>query len=94
MVLSPPSTFLIWITAAVAVLSIPDMVNFPFGLSWGHWPQLVVALVGLLAVVFDRVQYGRFYGPATGLLVYLLIVWFTGLTGFAFLVQAIWATPG
>jgi hypothetical protein len=92
--LSPPSTPGIWITTALAFLFVADLVNITFGRSWGRWPQLVVALVGLLAVVFDRVQYGTFYGPATGLLVYVLLVWFTGFAGLSFLVQAIFATPG
>lgn len=90
----PPSSTGVWVTAIIAFLVIPDLVNVAFGLKWGRWPQVVVIVIAALAALLDRLRYETFYGPTSGLFVYIVIVWFLGYTSLSFLLQAIAGTRG
>jgi hypothetical protein len=92
--LNVPRNPLFWIGVALCFFGLPTAINIGFGRSWGHWPQIIVLVLGLAAVIFDLIQYGSLWGPPLGLLAYVLIVYFTAHVGLSFLVQAIFATPG
>ena len=83
-----------WIGAAFGLYLLPGLVNIGFTRSWGRWPQVVFVLLVLAAVVFDLLQYGSFWGPPLGLLVFLLLTYFTGHLGLSFILAGIFAAPG
>jgi hypothetical protein len=93
--LNPPSSLSLWIAAAAGFWLLSDLHStFGGSGSWDRWFQIVVATLGLAAVVFDRAQYGKYYRPMTGFLVYVLALWIMGHLGLMALVQTLFATPG
>jgi hypothetical protein len=83
-----------WLGSALSLFLLPRLVNVGFGRSWGRWPQAVVLLLAVVAVAFDLLRYGIFWGPPLGLLVYLLLVVVLGYFGLSFVLAAIFAVSG
>ena len=92
--LTAPRSFFFWLALAVSFFALPDVMNIGFGRRWRRKPQLVVFLLGVLAIVLDVVLYGSVWGPALGLISFLLIAYFTGHLGLSLVIQTVFATPG
>ncbi len=84
----------IWIGVGFSFYFLPDVINVGFTRNWRRWPQLIIFLVALAAVVFDFFQYRSFWGPPLGLLVFALLVYVTAHLGLSFILAGILATPG
>jgi hypothetical protein len=83
-----------WIGAIVSFYFLPNVVNIGFTRSWGRWPQVVALLLALAATTFDILQYGKVWGPALGLLIWVLMVFVLGYLGLSLVLAAIMALPG
>ncbi len=83
-----------WFGVAVSFYFLDYVFAIGFYRSWGRWSQVVLLLLALVAVAFDLVQYGSFWGPPLAVLLYLLTEFVLGVIGLSFLLSAILATPG
>ncbi len=90
---NPPSLSW-WFGVAVSFYFLDTVFAIGFCRSWGRWSQVVLLLLALVAVAFDLVQYGSFWGLPLAVLLYLLTGFVLGVIGLSFLLSAILATPG
>jgi hypothetical protein len=92
--LAVPRNVALWVGIAVSFLFLHHVVNIGFGRSWGLWPQAVVVVLALAAVAFNLWQYGSVWGPALGLLAFLLLAYVLGYVGLSSLLAGVFAAPG
>lgn len=88
-----PQSFGIWIGAAVCFRFLRGMEK-GFQRIWGRKPQLIIVLLALVAVLFNMLSYGTWWGIPLGALIFLLIVYVTMNLGVSFLLADILAHPG
>lgn len=89
-----PTHPMLWFGVAASFYFLAEVVNAGFNRAWGRWPQLVVGLLALAAMLFDLALYGSVWGPPLGLLVFLLLVYVSGHLALSFIAAGISATPG
>jgi hypothetical protein len=92
--LSLPSQPMRWLGVAFSFYFLTDVVNRGFSRTWGRWPQWIVVLLALAAIVVDFLQFESFWGPPLGLLIFVLLAYVTGHLGISFLLAGILSTPG
>ena len=84
----------IWIGVVFFFYLFSDIFNIGFDRRWGRWPQYIFITLVAAAILIDIIQYGSFWGPPVGWLIYLMFQFATGFTGVAFILSAILANPG
>lgn len=83
----------LWIGAAMCFYFLPGMLSKGFGRSWGRWPQLIVGLLALLAIVYHVARFGSWWGYPLGVLMFVLILYVTGHLGLSFVLAGILGHP-
>ncbi len=89
-----PTSPMLWIGVASIFLFVGYLVNVGFTLNWGLWPQAILILLAVGAVVLDLSIYGSFWAPPLGLLVFLLLAFLAGQVGLSLILAASLAVPG
>ena len=89
-----PTFWFFWSGVAFSILVFSHQVNLGFNRICGWWPQVIVVLLAVAAVVFNLLQDGSFWGPPLGLLVFLLLALVTGQIGLSLILAASLAVPG
>jgi len=85
---------LLWIGVAVSFFFLNQAVNVGFNHDWGRRPQQIFLLLAIGTIPFNFVMFGGLWGPPLGLLLYLLVVYFSAHVGASFILAAIIRTPG
>jgi len=70
------------------------VVNIGFAKSWGRWPLIGSAAIGLIAAGSAFLITGGFDSPILGVPLNLWFVYFYGHLGLSFVLSAVIATPG
>jgi hypothetical protein len=70
------------------------VVNRGFARAWGRWPQLIVVLSAIMAIFYNLIRSGSWWGTPLGILNFVLVVYYTGHLGLSFVLASILAHPG
>jgi hypothetical protein len=89
-----PTGLFLWFGVAFSFFFFDQIFNVGFTRTWGRWPQAILVLLAVGAVVLDLSIYGSFWAPPLGLLVFLLLAYVTGHLGLSFILAGILAAPG
>lgn len=89
-----PSSPGLWIGAALSFYALRGVPDKGFGRSWGRWPQVIVGLLALVAIVSSLVFSGQWWGRPLGTLIFVLILSVTGHLGLSFVLAGILGQPG
>lgn len=83
-----------WLGAATCFYFLRGVLNKGFQRNWGRWPQLITALLALLAVTYNLLRTGNWWGQPLGVLIFVLIVYVTVHLGLSFVLASLLAHPG
>lgn len=84
----------LWFGAALCFYLLRGVPDKGFGRSWGRWPQVGVGFLALIAIVYNLVSSGNWWGRPLGALIILLIFYVTGHLGISFVLAGILGQPG
>jgi hypothetical protein len=84
----------LWIGAAMCVYFLRGVPDKGFGRSWGRWPQLMVGVLALVAIVYSLAFSGNWWGQPLGALLLVLILYVTGHLGLSFVLAGMLGQPG
>ena len=97
-VYSQPKPDIVWLIyfmgIAFAFRWLPDVVNLGFSVRWGKQLRLAYVFFFLGAVVLDLFLFGNIWGPALGILLYILGLYLHTHLGIAHILSGILGTPG
>jgi hypothetical protein len=74
-----------WIGAAICFYFLRGVPDKGFQRSWGRWPQLITVLLAILAIVYNLVRTGNWWGRPLGALMFVLIVYVTAHLGLSWM---------
>jgi hypothetical protein len=83
-----------WLGAAICFYFLRGVPDKGFQRAWGRWPQLVTVLLAILAIVYNLVGTGNWWGQPLGALMFVLIVYVTVHLGLSFVLASLLAYPG
>jgi len=89
-----PTHPLLWVGVAFSIYALPEVAGIASGRDLGRWPQRVFGGLAVAAVAFNLARYSSWWGPALGLLLFLLLAYVTGGAGVSFLLAGALAVPG
>ncbi|MCZ6874338.1 MAG: hypothetical protein O7G88_12550 [bacterium] len=91
---SAPRTPAMWLGAAICFHLLWGVPDKGFQRAWGRWPQLITICLAILAIAYNLVRTGSWWGQPLGALVFVLIVYVTAHLGLSFVVASFLAHPG
>ncbi len=89
-----PSSALFWVVAALALVTLPDLIDPVVGRPVGQGLRRAGIVLALGLAALDWFAAGRLPGPWLARLAELLLLTFTGLAGVSHLLAALLAVPG
>ncbi len=89
-----PTHVMFWVGVGLSFYFLNQAVNVGFNRDWGRKPQLVFLLLALGTIPLNVLLFGGLWGAPLGILLYLLVLYFTGHVGVSFIFAAILRTPG
>ena len=88
------SSLLLWLGAAYAFYSLPDVGSLPFGREPNRRLQVIVACAVLAAGLADLIRTGDFLGSLQAFVLMALVIYTIGVGGVSYLLAGIFAVPG
>ena len=61
-----PQSIGLWFGAALSFYALRGVPDKGFLRSWGRWPQIVVLCLALLAIGYNLVRFGHWWGHLSG----------------------------
>ncbi len=89
-----PTSLGLWFGGALSFYALRRVPDKGFGRSWGRWPQVIVGLLALIAIVYSLIFSGHWWGRPLGTLIFVLILYVTGHLGLSFVLAGILGQPG
>lgn len=95
-----PRGFGRWLGIALCVYFLSEganhsgAINRGFSRAWGRWPQAVMAFLAVAAMVYNFARYGTWWGLPLGVLIFVLVVYYTAHLGLSFVLAGILGHPG
>lgn len=83
-----------WLGAAICFYVLRGVPDKGFGRAWGRWPQLITVFLAIMAIVYNLVRTGNWWGHPLGAFVFVLIVYVTAHLGLSFVLASMLAHPG
>jgi hypothetical protein len=83
-----------WFGAAMCFYFLRGVPDKGFQRAWGRWPQLITVFLAIMAIVYNLVFTGDWWGPLLGALLFVLIVYVTAHLGLSFVLASMLAHPG
>ena len=83
-----------WLGAAICFYVLRSVPDKGFQRAWGRWPQLITVLLAIMAIVYNLVRTGHWWGQPLGALIFMLIVYVTAHLGLSFVLASLLAHPG
>lgn len=83
-----------WIGTAICFYVLRGVPDKGFGRAWGRWPQLSTLFLATMAIVYNLIRTGSWWGEPLGALVFVLIVYVTVHLGLSFVLASLLAHPG
>jgi hypothetical protein len=84
----------LWLGAAICFYVLRGVPDKGFRRSWGRWPQLMVGVLALVAIISNLARSGSWWGQPLGALLLVLILYVTGHLGLSFVLAGILGQPG
>ncbi len=88
------SSLLLWLSAAYAFYSLPDMGSLPFGREPDRRLPVIAACAVLAAGLADFIRTGDFLGSLQALVLMVLVIYAIGVGGLSYLLAGLFAVPG
>ena len=89
-----PRSVGMWFGAVICFYALRGVPDKGFRRTWGRWPQLIMACLIVLAVAYNLLSTGTWWGQPLGALIFLLIIYVTAHLGLSFVLASILAHPG
>jgi hypothetical protein len=83
-----------WLVAVICFYVLRSVPDKGFQRAWGRWPQLITVLLAVMAIVYNLVRTGHWWGQPLGALIFVLIVYVTAHLGLSFVLASLLAHPG
>ena len=91
---SVPQSPVMWLGTAVCFYFLRGVPDKGLQRAWGRWPQLVVVLLALVAVIYNLARTGSWWGQPLGALIFVLIICVSAHLGLSFVLASLLAHPG